>query len=517
MNNLLNAMKNEANVTYTTNGARAYKSTKSALLDMFARCGSMRQASEDDCILLFSEAYDENPEYAMKCLFWCRDVRGGAGERRFFRVVMRWLAQTSKREAAKRNLEWVSEYGRYDDLYAFVGTPLETDALDILKKQIRLDLQCETPSLCGKWLKSINASSKETNRLGEITRKHFGMTQRQYRKMLAALRTRINVLEKLMSENRWDEIQFDKIPSKAGLIYKNAFARRDIIKAKYEKFAKDTTTTVNAGTLYPYEVVQQAIKLMNPYGGYWRTSNVPVDNVDRLMINKYWENIPNVLKDANLNALVMCDTSGSMLSCGHSTVKPMDVAVSLAIYCAERANGPFKNHYISFASEPKLIEVKGIDFCDKVNRIVRTNLCDNTNLMAAFDMLLDTAVRNKLSQDDLPEKIVVISDMQIDGQFSRSNRIDSGFYIYGRSRETDADRAVEMEKMRTKWRRYGYTCPEIVYWNVNAKDATFLDNNPTTTYVSGFSQNIFNQLMTGLTGYDMMMATLSAARYDNIH
>lgn len=233
MNAMLNGLKNATNYTVTENGAIAHKTTRSDLLDMFAMGAAMRNRTDADVMLMFRKAFEENPVYALKCLFYIRDVRGGQGERRFFRVVIRDMAkQDSMREAVRRNMENIAEYGRWDDLYAFVGTPLENEAFALIKKQLALDVQCKTPSLLAKWLKSENASSKETTRLGNITRRHLNMTHKEYRKVLAVLRTRINIVEKLMSENRWEEIEFDKIPSKAGLIYKNAFARRDIIKAK---------------------------------------------------------------------------------------------------------------------------------------------------------------------------------------------------------------------------------------------------------------------------------------------
>ena len=368
MNAMLNGLKNTTNYTVTENGAIAHKTTRSDLLDMFAMGAAMRNRTDEDVILMFRKAFEESPIYAMKCLFYIRDVRGGQGERRFFRVVIRDMAkQDSMREAVRRNMENIAEYGRWDDLYAFVGTPLENEAFALIKKQLALDVQCKTPSLLAKWLKSENASSKETTRLGNITRRHLNMTHKEYRKVLAVLRTRINIVEKLMSENRWEEIEFDKIPSKAGLIYKNAFARRDIIKAKYEKFAKDENTKVNAGTLYPYEVVEKV------HSHYYRMTET-----DRAMLNKYWANLTDYFNGANFNALAMVDTSGSMMG------TPMNVAVSLGLYCAERAGGPFANHYISFSSRPQLIECEGIDFVDKTQRIMRSNLCENTNIEAAF-------------------------------------------------------------------------------------------------------------------------------------
>lgn len=505
MNTLLNGMKDATNFTLTENGGVTHKTTRSDLLDMFAMGAAMRNRSDEDVILMFRKAFAENPVYALKCLFYIRDVRGGQGERRFFRVVVKDMAnQPDTRNAISRNMELIPEFGRWDDLYAFVGTPLETQALDIIKHQLALDLECKTPSLLGKWLKSENASSKETARLGDITRRHLNMTHREYRKVLSHLRTQINIVEKLMSENRWDEIEFDKIPSKAGLIYKNAFARRDIIKAKYEKFAKDENTKVNAGTLYPYEVVKKAIDLMHPQS--YSRQRVAMDNVDRLMINKYWENLTDYFNGAKLNALAMVDTSGSMMG------TPMNVAVSLGLYCAEKAGGPFANHYISFSSRPQLIECAGADFCDKVDRIVSTNLCENTNIEGAFDMLLSTAIANHVKQSDLPEYIIVISDMEFDsatGNYSWSRRNTS--QINSRNAET------VMEGIERKWNQSGYVMPKLIFWNVDARQNNIpMLGNDYVSYVSGFSPSIFQSILTGKTGYELMMETLDKERYSVI-
>ena len=485
MNTLLNGMINNYNYKFTENGAIAMRSTGTSLYDMFALGGAYRSRSEEDCIVLFKNAYIENPIYALKCLFYLRDVRGGQGERRFFRVCMKWLAGYDV-AAAQRNLELVSEYGRWDDLYLFVNTPLEAQMFASLKKQLALDIQSKTPSLLAKWLKSENTSSAKSRELATKTRKAFGMTPRQYRKTLSILRQRINVLERLMSAGQWDLIEFDKIPSKAGMIYRNAFARRDIIKAKYESFAKDTITKVNAKTLYPYEVVKEAY-----------SCNSGLNDTNRLMINKYWDNLTDYFNKSSLNALAVVDTSGSM-TWGAATVKPIDVAIALGMYCAERAGGPFAGHYISFSSRPQLIKVEGADFVDKVKRIYRTNLCENTNLVGTFDMILQTALTNRCSQEDLPKNIIVISDMEIDAARTYSDRT---------SIETT------MERVRKLWEAAGYKMPHLIYWNVAARNDTILDRGPNVSLVSGASPAIFQQIMTGKTGMDLMYEALDSDRY----
>ena len=513
MNKFLNGLTDATNFTLTENGAITHKTTKSDLLDMFALGGAYRNRSDADVILLFKNAYKENPIYALKCLFYLRDVRGGQGERRFFRVAMKWLANSDV-EAARRNLKYVAEFGRWDDLYLFVNTALEKDAFEFMKNQLALDMQCKTPSLLAKWLKSENTSSMESKLLAKKTRQYFGMTAKQYRKTLSILRERINVLERLMSAGKWDEIEFDKIPSKAGLIYKNAFARHDIERMKndstiqsYADFAKDTTKTVNAKALYPYEVVDKAIRLMGYNNAYFRRTSfsIPLDNTDRLMINKYWDNLADYINEANFNGIAVVDTSGSMT--GGTADAPINVAISLGMYCATKNQGPFKDHFITFESSPHMVKVEGVDFCDKVHRITGADWGGSTNIEAVFDLLLDTAIRNNCNQDEIPQNVIIISDME----FNSSVTTSSYGRIYGNKVNT------LFEDMAEKWKRNGYEMPKLTFWNVDARQNNIpMTSDGNVNYVSGMSPVIFEQVLKGLTAYDLMMDKLDSDRYSVI-
>ena len=511
MNTLLNGMKNATNYTYTENGALTHKSTMSGLLDLFGMGAAYRTRSDVDCIMLFSKAYDEDPVYALKCLFYLRDVRGGQGERRFFRVVTRWLAN-NKTEVMRRNLKFVPEFGRWDDLYEFIGTKLENDAFELMRKQLMLDVQCKTPSLLAKWLKSENTSSSKSRALANKTREAFHMNHKEYRKTLSTLRERIKVLERLMSENRWDEIEFDKIPSKAGLVYRNAFARHDLERIlsnpeikTYAEFIKDTETKVNAKTLYPYEVVAKAYNLTyKNYSYYYHNSfDDNLDSTDRAAINKYWDNLKDYFNGCSLDALCMIDTSGSMW--GSEASAPINVAISIGLYAAERARGPFAGHYISFSSRPQLIETDGVDFVDKVRRIYSTNLCENTNIEAAFDMLLNTAIKTHCKQSDLPKSIIVVSDMEFDAA--------RGYYGRGNSNINTL-----MESIREKWARHGYCLPHLIYWNCQARQNNIPEDIGCglVSYVSGMSPSIFETILSGKTGVDLMLEKLDSPRYECI-
>lgn len=489
MNQLLEAMKKEDNFTFTENGGLTYKSTMSGLLDLFALGGAYRSRETEEKIKLFKKAYEEDATLAMKCLFYLRDVRGGQGERSFFREVMKWLAR-NKTETARKNLEFIPFFGRWDDLYTFIDTPLQEDALNIMREQFWLDIESMTPSLLGKWLKSENTSSQESRRLGTITRKHFGLTAKEYRKALSALRERIKVVEKLMSENRWDEIKFDKIPSKAGLIYSNAFARNDYTKERYFNFINSKETKVNTGTLYPCEVVNKVHK----YGYY--------DSLEDAVVNKYWENLTDYFNNATFNGVAVVDTSGSMTSNYYSKINPIDVAISLGLYCAEKCgkDSPFYNHYISFSEKAKLIEIKGKTFADKVRNIYSANLCENTNIQSVFDLIVDTVKKYNVPKEEIPKNIIIISDMEFDAA--------QGLYSTNYS---------DLEYLMGQFVAATGVIPHLTFWNVNARhDIIPTSPSPHTTFVSGYSPVLFEQILKEKSSLELVLDKLNNERYKDI-
>lgn len=492
---MLEAIKKQLNTKFTENGAEAYSSTMNGILDMFAFGASYRQRSDADVVTLFQNALLQDEILAMKCLFWIRDVRGGAGERRFFRVCMKWLAQNYP-EIAKRNIIHIPEYGRFDDLYIFVDTPLQDDAMKILCDQLQTDNISNFPSLAGKWAKSCNTSSAESRRLGELTRSYLHISSRDYRLMLSKLRARLKVLEKLMSSKSWDEIDFDKIPSVAGMRYSHCFSTREELKERYAEFMNKPNTKVNAAVLYPYECTFKASKVA------YKDMNDP----ERIAVNEYWENLPDYISDNDASGFMcVCDTSGSM-TWGSANPKPIDVAVSLAMYFAERAKGPFYNHYISFASRPQLINITGRDFVEKVQRIKRTNLCDNTNLEAVFNLLLNVA-KQGVPAKNFVKKLFIISDMEID----EATREISWH---------DKNRTFKslMERIRDNWEQQtDIPFPQLYYWNVNARNNTVLDLGDGVSYISGASPAILKQVLSGKTGWELCIETLLSTRYEPIY
>lgn len=505
MNTFMNGLKAANNYTLTENGAITHRTTQSDLLDMFALGGAYRNRSDDDVKILFRNAYAENPVYALKCLFYLRDVRGGQGERRFFRVAMKDLAYLDT-DAARRNLVHIPEYGRWDDLYIFVGTPLEKAAMKFMKDQLELDVQCKTPSLLAKWMKSENTSSEESRRLGNITRRYMGMNHKQYRKTLSILRQRINVLERLMSENRWDEIEFDKIPSKAGIKYKNAFARHDVERARagaqtYADFAKDMTKSVNAAVLNPVDIADQIFQ----YSFYRSPSET-----NRLMWQKYWDNLKDYYNGAEASDLAIVDVSGSMSG------QPMSAAVSMGAYMAERCKGPFKDHFVTFSSNPALVRFEGVDIYDKFQRARQADWGGSTNIEATFDMLLKVAIQNHVPEKDMPKTLYIFSDMEFNACMC-SGPMNTGRWNYSGNRVSNAHEAnTLLESIAQKWAAYGYELPRVVFWNLDARQNNIPAMGGRFSYVSGFSMTMVEEILSGEDGFSLMMKKLDSERYSCI-
>lgn len=486
MNNFLNSLIDETNFARTENGALTHVTTKNNILDMFALCGAYRNRSEEDCITMFKEALAENVSLAMKCLFYLADCRGGQGERRFFRVCFHWLANECP-DVARRNLELIPVYRRWDDvLYSCKDTPVMEDALAFIKKQLLLDIESKTPSLLAKWLPSENASARETKQMGNIVRTYLGFTHKQYRKALSELRSRINIVEKLMSENRWEEIEFDKIPSRAGFIYKNAFARRDIIAKKYEDFAKDKNTTVNASVLTPVDIADKALQCY-----------LNQQDPKRLMIQKYWDNLPNYYGDKKENAIAVVDVSGSM--CG----LPMSAAVGLGAYVAEKSSGDFANYFITFSSRPALVKFQGTDIVDKMQRCMRADWGYNTDIEKVFNLLLKTAVKNNTPASDMPSRLYIFSDMEF----------DEGCFGYAISR---SDKNTLFENIAKEWKRYGYELPQLIFWNLDARHNNIPALNGRYAYVSGFSPSMIECILSGKDGWDLCLEKLLSERYEPV-
>lgn len=500
-NSLLNAIKNDNNYGYTENGGIKHNTTNSALLDMFGQGGSMRKREEDDIIMMFKRAYLENPVYALKCLFYLRDCRGGAGERRFFRVCLKWLANYDK-DAVLRNIEAVPEYGRYDDWLCLFDTPVENKVLELIEAQLTADMNaCQSAnaaiSLLSKWLPSETASASLTKHNARKIINYLHISPRQYRKMLSVLRERIHVLEKLMSANQWELIDFSKIPSRAGLIYRESFKRHE--KERYAEFINNKETKVNADVLNPVDIAHQ---IFNSH---------KVDVVDRQAWEKAWSCLPDYYNGKEEPGIAIVDVSGSMAG------TPMEAAVSMGAYIAERGKGPFKNHFITFSGNPQLVKFEGVDLYDKFKRCITADWGGTTNIEAVFDLLLNTARKYNIRQNDMPKTLYIFSDQEFNGCISCGPATYDRFNYYLRNNTlTQSGINTVIETQMKKWQKYGYEVPRVIFWNLDARQSNIPALGDNFSYVSGFSMSMVETILSRKNGYELMMEKLNSERYKNI-
>lgn len=508
----MSAMKDELNNAKQTteNGAVGYRTTGKKLLDLNFSVASLRGASEQTIINKFMDAYWEDPVMAIKWLFYTRDCREGLGERRLFRIVLKHLAQ-EKPEVIKAVFSFAPIYGRYDDLWCLLDTDLKKDVIAVVKEQLDEDIRNmrngKSFSLLGKWLASENASSKETKRYAGIIRKGLDMTSRNYRKMLSDLRKHIQVVECKMSAKQWNEIDYEAVPSRANLIYNNAFLRNDEERRRaYLGTLEKGEAKINAGTLFPHDIVHKYTS------GSWRSYLNSYDAA----LEGMWKALPNTVK-GNGNTLVVADGSGSM-TCnvgGKTNVTALDVANALAIYFAERASGEFKDKYITFSERPQFVDFSNAKTLrDKIGIALSHDEVASTNVEAVFDLILQTAVNNRMAQEDIPTNILIISDMEYDACASTNSTEGHGWYS-----SRVAPTATLFDTIANKYAAYGYKLPRLVFFNVNSRTGTIpvKENELGVALISGFSPNTIKMIMSNkLDPYECLLDQLNTERYQPI-
>ncbi len=490
---MLKYLKAEANAAFTENGAMAFATTESDCLDLFATVGALRYASDDEIEKRFMRAYAENKDIATKLLFFARDVRGGLGERRVFRIILHWLTKNAP-ETVRKNVGKIAEYGRYDDLLVLLGTSCEAEALSVIGEQFRCDMSSlengGEVSLLGKWLPSVNASNTLTVINAKKVARYLGMNDREYRKSLVALRERIKIIENNLRTRDYT-FDYSKQTSSALYRYRKAFLRNDGTRyIEFLKSAREGSAKLNASNVMPYELIKPLFTSYGDYIGY------QLDEGEIEAINTTWQNLPNYC--GMENSLPVIDLSGSMYF--NAGGMPAMVALSLGIYAAERNGGIFKNHFISFSEKARLIEVKGNDFTSKVQYVSSFNEIANTNLENVFDLILNAALKNQVSQNELPARLIIISDMEFD------RCVDSG-----------NQRIFEYEK--AKYASYGYKLPEVVFWNVASRNMQHpvTVNESGVSLVSGCTPRIFSMVAKGsLSPYVFMLEVLRNERYSQI-
>lgn len=487
----IDSMANE--MAFTENGAKGYATTGKTLLDMNFKVPSYRRADPNAVRREFAKAFAETPEMALRWAFYAGDVRFGLGERRLFRVLLPFLVENCGFGVAKL----VGEYNRFDTLIeTMLNTPYAEELAKYLKATLDRDYemmqQGKPVSLLAKWMPSINTSSEASRTLATDLAKRMDIGKKAYRTRLSALRKYIDVVETKMCAGRWNEIDYERVPSKANLLYKNAFLRNDEIRRnEYLKQLEAGKAKINSGAVFPHDIVHK-------YGA-WHSRKVSEDTV----LENMWKALPDTFNGSAKKLIVVRDGSGSMGACiSGTTCTALDVATAMAIYCSEHLTGAYKDKFITFSARPEMVDLSGCKtLSEKLSVCATKDDWRNTNIELTMDTILQTAVNNKVPQDEIPD-VLIISDMEFD------SAVDS------------ANRAVHLfTTIAKKYEAAGYHLPKVIFWNVNSRTNTIpMVTNPAgVILVSGYSQNNVKMVLSNkLDPWEALCDTLCVPRYDAV-
>lgn len=497
MANFIEALTKQINHDYvfgvTENGALGYKTTLNPFVDFNFKIPSYRR-NETIALEDFAKCLNADTPLAMRLLFYLRDVRGGLGERKTFRVIAKNLFEHLEN---KNLLKLFPEYGRWDDLiYLFFNIKnkkVKAMIIEILYAQLwkdYVDSQAGKPiSLLAKWLPTISSKSSRKYALALYIPLGF-KSEGHYRKTLSALRKKIDIVERKMTAREWEHVDYSAVPSKANIIYNSAFLRHDESRRRnfLEKVNKGEAK-INSKVAFPHDIVHKYTE----HGGFW---GLDVKDYD-MGLEMLWKSLPKF--DGGENVLVVADTSGSMYR-GYNRIKPCEICFSLAIYFAERAKGCFNNKAILFSQRPEFIDFGNCkSLRDKMEVLLGYNDISNTDIAKTFRLILNAAEKAKLKQEDLPKTILVISDMEFDANAKFDKRLFEGL----------------VKEFQAK----GYEMPKLVFWNVESSTNTIpiTESKNGVTLVSGYSTNIVNMVLSDkLDAFEVLKEQLMNKRYDAV-
>ena len=464
--NFLDALQTED--TLTENGMITNSSTLNECVNLFFTIGAMRGQDKERLLSLFSKAFVENPQTALRILFWARDVRGGAGERQIFRDIIQLLAEVAPKVLAK-NIKFIPEFGRWDDLTVLFNTKVNDDAINTIVQGLEAK-----NGLCAKWMprKGVIFNS---------IRKVMGLTPKSLRKMLVVLS---KTVEQKMCANEWTNIEYSKVPSLAMARYTKVFSKHDLIGfGEYLESLKKGETKVNAGAVYPYDIVKTLEQ-----------------GVKDLAIEQ-WKALPNFMEGSTERILPVVDVSGSMVSPAgkNNNLTCLHVAISLGLYISERNEGSFKDSFITFSEKPQLQKLSG-NLYDRYTQLRTADWGMSTNLESVFKLILNQSIKHNVPQSEMPTKILILSDMEFNRATSRNNS------------------AIQM--IREEYENSGYQLPGIIFWNIQSRGDNFpvrFDESG-TALISGFSPSILKSILGGkeLSPVLIMNETIESERYKMI-
>lgn len=501
-------LKEENNVNITENGAVMYKTTGKSLLDLYWKSPSMRAIKPDDLKKdnldgeLF-KAYNENRELFLKFLFYLRDIRGGMGERNSFRNYYLWLLSTDPKNAVNL-LPLVPEYGRWDDLvwilcnYCFEDADyIRFSIAKLIGKQLQKDIENypNNLSLLGKWLPSINAGKESKSEAKKLifwlNNAGYPMHEAEYRKVLSKLRKGLKIVETDVAAKTYGNINYEAVPSVANTYYSNLFLKYDTERRrKFLEALANGEKKINASAVFPHDIYKNVSYYSNEVNATYE---------------EMWKALPNFV-NSDSKTLVVRDGSGSMeTNIPNSNTTALNVASALCVYFSEKLTGEFKDKFITFSSHPELVDLSKCKSLYEKKKMLRNfNDCSNTDIEKTFMLVLDTAVNNNMKQEDLPDQLLIVSDMEFDGATTRS--------YYGNSQNL-------FSTINKRFNEKGYKMPKLVFWNVNSRTNSFplTQNENGVILVSGYSVSNCKMVLGGeLDPFKALCEQLMNKRYEPI-
>lgn len=482
----MNALANNSK-SKTTNGATQYTTSGNTLVDLNFSIPSIRKCflsnNKQRVFNKFGRALYEDTRHTLMWLMYLRDINNGAGERLSYREFLQYIAQ----HYPQLTIDFImttkpQNYGRWDDLLSLINVDKDNVVhnfiIGLIKTQLNIDLanaeKGRPVSLLGKWMPSANTSSRETRLQARKWREALGVSSKYYRKSLSKLRKAISIVETKLTEKRYSDINYEAVPSKAGLRYKNAFVNHDADRyTQYIEEVKAGTKKINANSMFLYEIVHQYTYKHLPF----------IDVVDDTL-EEMWK--AQTKLEGFSNTLVVRDGSFSMTSPAcNSKATCLDVADAFTLYCSQFNKGMYKDKFITFSEKPRVIDLSMCkNLREKLNVLGENGDCTNTNLEAVFMLILETAVKNHAKQEDLPKQILIISDMQFDFAVGNGWNIDAKFDM------------TLLEDLANRFKQEGYTMPKLIFWNVSEYDGVPMrENELGLILLSGFSKSMFNMAL----------------------
>ena len=528
-------------MTFTDNGALTHSNTGSALLDFFtkvmARDKSTAMSDTDICTHM-TAAWAESPILALKLIANLRDFRGdsGKGERHASVVCWKWLLD-NHHEQVLHNMKHIPFYGRWEDLLdIFCNTPYQHSALMLFRDQLMTDLsilnapstddvvqRCSDLSklsLAPKWAPSEKCKYDKAAKRNKnppvshllarmlydatdgtpsgLDSNHGGLMRWYRTTYITPLRNALDIVETHLCKKEFDKIDFSKVPGVALKMYsKNAFPKHVPEQfAEWQRKVASGDAKINSNTVDPYSVVEEYVNHTATEAQKPTLEAFYHDQIAKFkakFLKKYGaDHIPS--------SVVVCDTSGSMTQCGGT---PLNVAISMAIWISSLAETDWKDIFFTFNHSPEIIDLShctGLE--DRVATTKAAPWGGNTDLQATFDLILSRAVSRKLTPEQMPRQLVIVSDMQFDAA--------CGSHMY-----------TNLDAITAKFRNAGYPRPDIVFWNVagTSTGAPATADERGIIMLSGFCKANINLLLEGddfPTPREIMMKAINDERYDRL-